>query len=103
MKLVIAAVKPFKLDEVCAALVAAGFAEPVVSEIAGYGRQAGHTEIYRGAEYRVTFVPKLRLELVVPDEDVAAALATIEAAARTGQIGDGKVFVIDATGTYAVD
>jgi nitrogen regulatory protein PII len=94
MKLIIAVIKPFKLEEVREALTAAGVQGLMVSEVKGYGRQAGHTEIYRGAEYVVNFVPKVRLELVVPDEAVAEAMAAISSAAKTGKIGDGKIFVM---------
>ena len=93
MKLIIAIVKPFKLDEVREALVAAGVEGLTVSEVKGYGRQKGQTEIYRGAEYQVVFVPKLKLEAVVEDSGVASAVAAIRAAANTGKIGDGKIFV----------
>jgi nitrogen regulatory protein PII len=95
MKLVIAVIKPFKLEEVREALTAAGVTGLMVSEVKGYGRQAGHTEIYRGAEYVVNFVPKVRLEAVVPDEAVPAVMAAVTQGARTGKIGDGKIFVID--------
>jgi nitrogen regulatory protein P-II 2 len=93
MKLIIAIVKPFKLDEVREALVAAGVEGLTISEVKGYGRQKGQTEIYRGAEYQVNFVPKVKLEAVVDDETVAAAVAAIKGAAATGKIGDGKIFV----------
>jgi nitrogen regulatory protein PII len=95
MKLIIAVIKPFKLEEVREALTGAGVQGLMVSEVKGYGRQAGHTEIYRGAEYVVNFVPKVRLELVVPDESVAGVMAAIAGAAKTGKIGDGKLFVLD--------
>jgi nitrogen regulatory protein P-II 2 len=95
MKLIIAVVKPFKLDEVRQALVAAGVEGLTVSEVKGYGRQKGQTEIYRGAEYEVNFVPKVRLEAVVDDDAVAGAVAAIKAAAATGKIGDGKIFVLN--------
>ena len=95
MKLVIAVIKPFKLEEVRTAITAAGVQGLMVSEVRGYGRQAGHTEIYRGAEYIVSFVPKIRLDIVVPDDLVDAVTAAIAGAARTGKIGDGKIFVID--------
>lgn len=93
MKLIVAVIKPFKLDEVREALEAVDVHGMTVSEVKGYGRQKGHTEIYRGSEYAVTFLPKLKLEAAVPDERVETAVAAIERAARTGQIGDGKVFV----------
>jgi nitrogen regulatory protein PII len=95
MKLIIAVIKPFKLEEVREALTAVGVQGLMVSEVKGYGRQSGHTEIYRGAEYVVNFVPKVRLELVVPDGTVAAAIEAISTTAKTGKIGDGKIFVLD--------
>lgn len=95
MKLIIAVVKPFKLDEVREALVAAGVEGLTVSEVKGYGRQKGQTEIYRGAEYQVNFVPKVKLEAVVDDASAAKAVEAIKGAAATGKIGDGKVFVLD--------
>ncbi len=93
MKLIIAIIKPFKLDEVRQALTSLGVAGMTVSEVKGYGRQKGHTEIYRGAEYTVNFLPKLRLEIAVPADRVDRAIEAIAAGARTGQIGDGKIFV----------
>ncbi len=95
MKLIIAVIKPFKLDDVRDALTAIGVQGLMVSEIKGYGRQAGHTEIYRGAEYVVNFVPKVKLELVVPDGSVAAVTEALARSAKTGKIGDGKIFVLD--------
>ena len=95
MKLIMAVVKPFKLDEVREALIAAGVEGLTVSEVKGYGRQKGQTEIYRGAEYAVNFVPKVKLEAVVDDGSVAAAVEAIKAAAATGKIGDGKIFVVN--------
>ena len=92
MKLIIAIVKPFKLDEVREALVAAGVEGLTVSEVKGYGRQKGQTEIYRGAEYQVVFVPKVKLEAVVDDAAVGKAVDAGKAAAATGKIGDGKIF-----------
>jgi len=99
MKLVMAIIKPFKLEEVRQALDEAGIEGLTVSEVKGYGRQKGHTEIYRGAEYEVNFVPKLKIEVAVPFERVDKAVEAITAAAKTGQIGDGKIFVtpIDQT------
>ena len=94
MKLIIAIVKPFKLDDVREALTRAGVEGLTVSEVKGYGRQKGQTEIYRGAEYAVNFVPKVKLEAVVDDGAVAAAVEAIKTAAATGKIGDGKVFVL---------
>ncbi len=95
MKLVIAVIKPFKLDDVREALVGAGVEGLTVAEVKGYGRQKGQTEIYRGAEYQAVFVPKLRLEVVVDDASVAVAVDAVKAAAATGKIGDGKIFVLN--------
>jgi nitrogen regulatory protein P-II 2 len=95
MKLIMAVIKPFKLDEVRDALTALGAQGMTVAEVRGYGRQKGHTEVYRGAEYVVNFLPKLRLELAVKDELADQAVEAIATAARTGQIGDGKIFVYD--------
>jgi nitrogen regulatory protein P-II 2 len=93
MKLVMAIIKPFKLDDVRNALDSIGIDGMTVSEVKGYGRQKGHTEIYRGAEYEVNFVPKLKIEVVVPADLATKAVEAIAAAAKTGQIGDGKIFV----------
>jgi nitrogen regulatory protein P-II 1 len=93
MKLVTAVVKPHKWEDVRAALEAVGVTGMTVSEVNGYGRQKGHTEVYRGAEYSISLVPKIRLEIVVDDEDVAAVTEAIVAGAATGRIGDGKVWV----------
>ncbi len=93
MKLVIAVIKPFKLDEVREALTRIGIQGMTVTEVRGYGRQKGHTEIYRGAEYAVNFLPKLRLEVAVASEQLDQVVDQLAAAARTGQIGDGKIFV----------
>jgi len=93
MKLITAIVKPFKLDDVKDALKAAGVQGITVSEVRGFGRQGGHSETYRGAEYKIDFVPKVRLELVVDDGSVDAAIAAIKASAVTGKIGDGKIWV----------
>ena len=95
MKLVIAIIKPFKLDEVRDALTAIGVHGMTVAEVKGYGRQKGHTEIYRGAEYAVNFLPKMRIEVAIPDEQTDRVIETIASAAKTGQIGDGKIFVTD--------
>ena len=95
MKLVVAIIKPFKLDEVRQALTAIGVHGMTVTEVKGYGRQKGHTEIYRGAEYHTSFVPKLRVECVVADGEASSVVETIQNAARTGSIGDGKIFVLD--------
>ena len=94
MKLIIAFIKPFKLDDVKNALKEAGITGMSVGEIRGFGRQSGQTEVYRGAEYKVEFVPKTRLEVAVDDSDVDRVVSAIEAAARTGEIGDGKIIVI---------
>ena len=93
MKLVTAVIKPHKWEDVRVALVGAGVTGMTVSEVSGYGRQKGHTEVYRGAEYDIALVPKIRLELVVEAADVDAVVQAITTAARTGQIGDGKVWV----------
>jgi len=93
MKIVMAIIKPFKLDEVRDALTAIGVHGMTVTEVKGYGRQKGHTEIYRGAEYAVSFLPKLKIEVAVASELVPQVIDAITAAARTGQIGDGKIFV----------
>ena len=95
MKKIEAIIKPHKLDEVKEAVSALGVAGMTVSDVHGYGRQKGHTEIYRGAEYRVDFVPKIKLEVFVDDDIVAKVEEAIVSAARTGKIGDGKVFTID--------
>ncbi len=92
MKLITAILKPFKLDEVKEALQAAGINRMTVSEASGFGRQRGHTEVYRGAEYTVDLVPKVRLEVLVDDKDAASAVDVIVKAASTGSIGDGKVW-----------
>ena len=93
MKKVEAIIKPFKLDEVKDALGDAGIEGMTVSEVKGFGRQKGHTEIYRGSEYTVDFLPKIKLELVLPDDRVETAVSAIIRAAKTGKIGDGKIFV----------
>jgi nitrogen regulatory protein P-II 2 len=93
MKLVIAIIKPFKLDEVRDALLAVGVHGMTVTEVKGYGRQKGHTEIYRGAEYAVNFLPKIRIEVAVASDQVDRVVEAIGGSAKTGQIGDGKVFV----------
>jgi nitrogen regulatory protein P-II 2 len=93
MKLITAIIKPFKLDEVREALSAIGVQGVTVTEVKGFGRQKGHTELYRGAEYVVDFLPKIKIEAAVPDTLVDQAIDAIEASARTGKIGDGKVFV----------
>jgi nitrogen regulatory protein P-II 2 len=93
MKLVIAIIKPFKLEEVRDALTAIGVHGMTITEVKGYGRQKGHTEIYRGAEYAVNFLPKIRIEVVVASDTAHRVVEAIGAAAKTGQIGDGKIFV----------
>ena len=95
MKLVMAIIKPFKLDDVREALTSLGVQGLTVSEVKGFGRQKGHTEIYRGAEYEITFVPKVKIEVAVVDDLVDRVVETIQEKARTGKIGDGKVFVFD--------
>nr|WP_170615599.1 P-II family nitrogen regulator [uncultured Ruegeria sp.] len=95
MKLIIATIKPFKLEEVREALTEAGVRGMMVTEIKGFGSQSGHTEIYRGAEYAVNFVPKIKLEIVVPATMTDQIVETITKTAKTGKIGDGKVFVLD--------
>jgi nitrogen regulatory protein P-II 2 len=95
MKLVLAIIKPFKLEEVREALSAAGVEALTVSEVQGYGRQKGHTEIYRGAEYVTNLVPKMRIEIVVEDSLAPRAVEVIQQTAHTGTIGDGKIFVLD--------
>ena len=110
MKLITAVVKPFKLDDVKDALKAAGVQGITVSEVRGFGRQGGHTETYRGAEYNIDFVPKVRIELVVDDSAVNTTIEAIRQAANTGKIGDGKVWVTNVeriirirTGEQGVD
>ena len=93
MKIVMAIIKPFKLDEVREALAAVGIQGLTVTEVKGYGRQKGHTEIYRGAEYAVSFLPKLKIEVAVTSDEAEKVVETIASAAKTGQIGDGKIFV----------
>ena len=93
MKLIIAFVRPFKLEEIREALSEIGTAGLTVTDVKGFGRQKGHTEIYRGAEYVVDFVPKIKLEIAVPDEKLDLALDSIAKVARTGKIGDGKIFI----------
>ena len=95
MKLVMAMIKPFALDPVRVALSALGVEGMTVTEVQGYGRQKGHTEIYRGAEYRVAFLPKVKIEAVLADDQVEGAVAAIQGAANKGAIGDGKIFVLD--------
>ena len=94
MKLVIAVIQPFKLEEVREALTDMGIQGLMVSEVQGYGRQSGHTEIYRGAEYTVNFVPKIKIEIVAKDNEVPNIVEKISLTAKTGKIGDGKIFVV---------
>ena len=93
MKKIEAIVKPFKLDEVKNALTKIGVQGMTVTEVKGFGRQKGHTEVYRGADYKIDFVPKSKIELIVPDELIAPVLETIERSAKTGKFGDGKIFL----------
>jgi nitrogen regulatory protein P-II 1 len=102
MKLITAIVKPFKLDDVKQALHEVGLAGMTVSEVRGFGRQRGHTEVYRGAEYTVDFVPKVRIEILAEDDDAKRMVDTIVEAAKTGQIGDGKVWVTDCDSVVRV-
>lgn len=102
MKLIIATIKPFKLEEVREAVTAAGVRGMMVTEIKGFGSQSGHTEIYRGAEYAVNFVPKVKLEIVVPDNMADQVVSTIATTAKTDKIGDGKIFVVDVDSALRV-
>ena len=102
VKLIIATIKPFKLEEVREAVTAAGVRGMMVTEIKGFGSQSGHTEIYRGAEYAVNFVPKVKLEIVVPDNMVEQVVSTIASTAKTDKIGDGKIFVLDVESALRV-
>jgi nitrogen regulatory protein PII len=95
MKLVVAIIQPHRLDSVRQGLTEIGINGMTVTEVRGYGRQRGHTEIYRGAEYTISFIPKLKVEVALPDERVDDVIAAITKAARTGKIGDGKIFTID--------
>ncbi len=102
MKLVMAIIKPFKLDEVRQALDGAGIQGLTVSEVKGYGRQKGHKEIYRGAEYEVSFVPKVKIEVVVASAEADKVIEAISSVAKTGQIGDGKIFVLPVERTVRI-
>jgi nitrogen regulatory protein PII len=102
MKMLTAIIKPFKLDEVREALMDAGITGMTVTEVKGYGRQKGHTEIYRGAEYAVNFLPKIKIEVVVASDQVDRAIETIGKTAKTGQIGDGKIFVTTVEHTVRI-
>ena len=94
MKIIVAIIKPFKLEDVRNALNAIGVQGMTTTEVKGYGRQKGHTELYRGAEYAVTFLPKIKIEVAVPSEQVERTIEAITTAAKTGHIGDGKIFVL---------
>lgn len=102
MKLVVGIIKPFKLDDVKAAVQELGVQGLTMSEVQGYGRQRGHTEVYRGAEYTIDFVPKVRVEILVDDAQVAAVVGRIMESARTGKIGDGKVWVVPVEAAYRI-
>ncbi|ALN60480.1 MULTISPECIES: P-II family nitrogen regulator [Lysobacter] len=102
MKLIIAIIRPFKLDEVREALTEVGVSGITVTEVKGFGRQKGHTELYRGAEYVVDFLPKLKIECAVPDGQLDAALEAIQNAARTGKVGDGKIIVLPVENTVRI-
>ncbi len=102
MKLIIAIIKPFKLEEVREAIGSIGVAGMTVSEVKGYGRQKGQTEIYRGAEYSINMLPKVKLEIVVADDLVTKTVETIQQAASTESIGDGKIFVLDVGSTMRI-
>jgi len=102
MRLVTAIIKPFKLDDVKSALKEAGVVGITVSEVKGFGRQGGHTETYRGTEYQIDFVPKVKLEVAIQDNQVPRVLETIARAAKTGSIGDGKIFVRDLSAAVRI-
>ena len=95
MKLIIATIKPFKLEDVREAVSEVGVSGMMVSEVKGFGRQKGHTELYRGAEYSIDFLPKIKIEVVVTDDKVESVIDTVTEAAKTGKIGDGKIFVTE--------
>ena len=102
MKLIVAIIKPFRLDEVKTALIGAGVQGLTVTEVRGFGRQRGHTEVYRGAEYTIDFVPKLRLEILVDDDDAERVAHEVMEHAKTGQIGDGKLWVVPVDAVYRI-
>jgi nitrogen regulatory protein PII len=102
MKKIEAIIRPFKLDEVHSALLEAGFAGLTVTEVRGYGRQKGHKEIYRGSEYKIEFVPKLKIELVCDDERLENAISIIINTSKTGEIGDGKIFILNVEETIRI-
>ena len=102
MKLIIAIIKPFRLDEVKTALLSMGVEGMTVTEVRGFGRQRGHTEVYRGAEYKIDFVPKLRLEILVDESDADRVAQELMEHARTGQIGDGKLWIVPVDAVYRI-
>ncbi len=103
MKKLLCIIKPFKLQDVLKALTEAGIADNVaITEVKGYGRQKGHLELYQGSEYVISFLPKVKLEMTVPDDQVEKAIETLRSAAFTGRIGDGKIFIFDAQGVSPV-
>ncbi len=102
MKRITAIIKPFKLDEVREAMAAVGITGLTVTEVKGFGRQKGHTELYRGAEYAVDFLPKVKIEVIVTDEAAQRTIDSIVGAARTGKIGDGKIFVTNVDGVIRI-
>ena len=102
MKLIVAIIKPFRLDEVKTALIGMGVQGLTVTEVRGFGRQRGHTEVYRGAEYTIDFVPKLRLEILVDESDAERVAQEVMEHARTGQIGDGKLWIVPVDAVYRI-
>ena len=102
MKLIVAIIKPFRLDEVKTALLGSGVQGLTVTEVRGFGRQRGHTEVYRGAEYKIDFVPKVRLEIIVDDGDAERVAQELMEHARTGQIGDGKLWIVPVDSVYRI-
>ena len=102
MKLIVAIIKPFRLDEVKTALLGSGVQGLTVTEVRGFGRQRGHTEVYRGAEYKIDFVPKVRLEILVDDGDAERVAQELMEHARTGQIGDGKLWIVPVDSVYRI-
>jgi nitrogen regulatory protein P-II 1 len=102
MKLIVAIIKPFRLDEVKTALIGMGVQGLTVTEVRGFGRQRGHTEVYRGAEYKIDFVPKLRLEILVDESDAERVAQELMEHARTGQIGDGKLWIVPVDAVYRI-
>jgi len=102
MKLIVAIIKPFRLDEVKTALIGIGVQGLTVTEVRGFGRQRGHTEVYRGAEYTIDFVPKLRLEILVDESDAQRVAQEVMEHARTGQIGDGKLWIVPVDAVYRI-